>query len=257
VCNCINRYIFLQGHTLAYAITDDKSNMPDPCQMNANTITESVLNEISYGYLSFGIVYQMASIESVSIYLPRDDPQDHTAMGITAKELYLEFERITGTITIPSHWPRRVVNGVLKAQNLPLTAILTGMPIQLTRDRYNGHQQDNGYSTDNAYRDGHWKANEERTEAIILTTFTENRFTKTPPNADSRDADMCICNVQSSFPGAEACFHIGEYEHLLWSAHVRYEWMIYSPHPLQLASILPPRVVTASSICVSPWQRLE
>ena len=35
-------------------------------------------------------------------------------------------------------------------------------------------------------------------------TFTEKRPTKTLPNAKSRDAKICLCNVQSGFPRAEA-----------------------------------------------------
>jgi len=67
----------------------------------------------------------------------------------------------------------------------------------------------------NAYRDGHRRVDQERTETIIRMTFTEKRPTETLPNAESRDAEICIYNVQSGFPRAEARSYRGEYDHLL------------------------------------------
>jgi hypothetical protein len=70
-------------------------------------------------------------------------------------------------------------------------------------------------STETAYRDGHSEADQERTEAIIRMTFSKKRATETLPNAESRDAKICICNVQRGFPTAEGRFYHGEYDHLL------------------------------------------
>jgi len=69
-------------------------------------------------------------------------------------------------------------------------------------------------------------------------TFTEKWSSETLPNAESRDAEICICNVQSGFPRAEARSYHGEYDHLLPSLRVRYGSMIYRPRPMQLATIL-------------------
>jgi hypothetical protein len=71
-------------------------------------------------------------------------------------------------------------------------------------------------------------------------TFTEQRSTETLRNTESRDAEICISNVQSGFSRAEARSYHGEYDHLLSSLRVRYGSMIHRPRPMQLASILPP-----------------
>ena len=34
-------------------------------------------------------------------------------------------------------------------------------------------------------------------------TFTEKRSTETLPNAELRDAELCKCNAQSSFPSTK------------------------------------------------------
>ena len=89
------------------------------------------------------------------------------------------------------------------------------MPNHFTRGLQNDHRQDNGYSTETAYRDGHRQVDQERTEAIIQMTFTKKRSTETLRNAESRDTEICICNVQSGSPRAEARSYHGEYDHLL------------------------------------------
>ena len=66
-------------------------------------------------------------------------------------------------------------------------------------------------------------------------TPTEKRSTETLPNAESRDDEICICNVQSSIPRAEARSYHGEYDHLLRRVDVRYGSMIYRQRPVQLA----------------------
>jgi len=71
-------------------------------------------------------------------------------------------------------------------------------------------------------------------------TLTEKRPTETLQNAESRDAEICKCNVQSGFLRAEARSYHGEYDHLLSSLRDRYGSMIHRPRPMQLASILPP-----------------
>jgi len=86
-----------------------------------------------------------------------------------------------------------------------------------------------------AYRDDYRDINQERTEAVIQMTSTEKQSIETLPNAESRYAEICICNVQSGFPRAEAHSYHGEYDHLLRSLHVRYGSMIYRPRPMQLA----------------------
>jgi hypothetical protein len=39
----------------------------------------------------------------------------------------------------------------------------------------------------------------------------------TLPKAESREAEICICNVQSGFPRGEARSYHGEYDHLLYA----------------------------------------
>jgi hypothetical protein len=70
--------------------------------------------------------------------------------------------------------------------------------------------------------------------------FQRKAVTETIPNAESIDAEICICNEQSGFPRAEARSYHGEYDHLLSSLRVRYGSMIHGQCPMQLASILPP-----------------
>jgi len=71
-------------------------------------------------------------------------------------------------------------------------------------------------------------------------TITEKRSTETLQNAESRDAEICKCDVQSGFPTAEAHSYHGEYDYLLLCLRVRYGSMIYRPRLMQLATILPP-----------------
>jgi len=89
------------------------------------------------------------------------------------------------------------------------------MPNHISRGLPNDYREANGYSTEAAYRDGHREVNQERTEPIIRMTFREKQATETIPNTESRDAEICICNVQSGFPRAEARIYHGEYDHLL------------------------------------------
>jgi len=49
------------------------------------------------------------------------------------------------------------------------------MPNYISRGLPNDYQEANGYSTEAAYRDGHREVHQERTEAIIRMTFTEER----------------------------------------------------------------------------------
>ena len=81
------------------------------------------------------------------------------------------------------------------------------MPILLTGGLPNDYREANGYSTETAYRDGHREVEQERTKAIIQMTFTETLL-----NAESRDGEISKCNVQSSFPRAEALLLHGEYD---------------------------------------------
>ena len=53
------------------------------------------------------------------------------------------------------------------------------------------------------------------------------RPTKTLLNTASRDAEICIYNVQYCIPTTQVCFYCGQYDHLRWSLHVRYGSVIY------------------------------
>ena len=89
------------------------------------------------------------------------------------------------------------------------------MPILLAGDLQNDYREENRFSTEAVYRDGHRDVDQERTDAIIQMTFTEKRSTGTLLNAESRDGEICKCNVPSGFPTAEACSYHREYDRLL------------------------------------------
>ena len=56
--------------------------------------TELVPKEIENDHRAYRIAYRMESI---------DDHRDLTATDITAEGLHMEIERITGSLTVPSH----------------------------------------------------------------------------------------------------------------------------------------------------------
>jgi len=113
------------------------------------------------------------------------------------------------------------------------------IPKDFTCDLPNDYQA-NGYSTEAVNLDGHGEVNQERTETIIHMTFTEKRSTETLPDVESREAEICICNVLSGFPRAEARSYHGENDYPLLWLRVRYRSMIYLARSMQLASIGPP-----------------
>jgi len=98
-------------------------------------------------------------------------------------------ERITGSATVPSHWPRCLPNGIPKDQKLSPNGIPDWMPNHLTRGLPNDYRETNGYSTETAYQDGQREVDQERTEAIIQMTFTEKQSTETLPDAELTDAE--------------------------------------------------------------------
>jgi len=69
--------------------------------------TEMVTKEIGNDHHAYWIVHRM------SLW---DDHQHLIATDTTAEGLHMEVERITGRPTVPSHWPRRLPNGVPKNQ---------------------------------------------------------------------------------------------------------------------------------------------
>jgi hypothetical protein len=74
----------------------------------------------------------------------------------------------------------------------------------------------------NGYLDGRREVNQELTNAIIWNTCTKKQSTETLLNAESWDAEMCKCNVHSSFPRAEVRFYHSEYDYLLERVRVRH-----------------------------------
>ena len=81
------------------------------------------------------------------------------------------------------------------------------MPILVIGGLPNDYREANRYSTEAPYRDGHKEVNRERTEAIMRMTFTETLL-----NAESRDGEICNCNVRCSLLRAEALSFHGEYD---------------------------------------------
>jgi len=143
-------------------------------------------------------------------------------MDITAERVYMDIERITGSPTVPNHWPRCLLNGVPMDQET-----ITEQHTELYAKRPSPRPikwlpRSQQIFAEAAYWDCDREVNQERTEAIIRMTSTAKRFTETLPNAESRDAEICICNVQSGIPRAEARSYHGEYDHLLQSEDVRY-----------------------------------
>jgi hypothetical protein len=78
------------------------------------------------------------------------------------------------------------------------------MPNHRTQGLPNDYREANEYSIEAAYRNGHREVDLEPTEPTIRMTSTEKRSTETLPKAELRDAEICKCNVQSSFLRAEA-----------------------------------------------------
>jgi len=74
--------------------------LPNRSRMWLNTTTEHTEYPTEFPY------------ERQSRSLPSDDHRDLTVTDITAEGLDMEVERITGSLTIPSYWPRRLPNGV-------------------------------------------------------------------------------------------------------------------------------------------------
>jgi len=82
-------------------------------------------------------------------------------------------ERNTGSVTIPSHWPRRILNGVPKDRKLSLKGIPNWMPNHLTRGLPNDYRETNGHSTEATNRDGpsgpprpYWLPNKEMLRSV-------------------------------------------------------------------------------------------
>lgn len=63
------------------------------------------------------------------------------------------------------------------------------MPNPLTRGLPDDYRDTNRYCTAAAYRNGHREVDQECTGAIIQMTFTEQRSTETPSDAESRDEE--------------------------------------------------------------------
>jgi hypothetical protein len=86
----------------------------------------------------------MASRETASILLPRDDHRDLTERDITAEGLDMQIEMIAGSLTVPRHLPRCLTNHALKHKESiaePHTVLNAKQPYPR--------------STEDAYRDGH------------------------------------------------------------------------------------------------------
>jgi len=144
-------------------------------------------------------------------------------------------QRIARSATLPSHWPRHLLDGEPNNQQRSPNGILNWMPTQNSRDQLGDYRELNEYSTESSYWDGHSGVNQVGTAAIIRMTFRGKPATKTLSNTELRDAEIFICNVHSGFPRAEVHFYNGEYDHLLWSLHVRHGSIPYRPCLMQLA----------------------
>ena len=151
----------------------------------------------------------------------------------------MELERITGSPTVPSNWPRRWPNGVPKVQ-------------ETTAER---HTELNAYPP--YQRPTKWlpRSNQifcrsclprwpQRSGATMHQSYHPNDFHR---EAVHRDPTECRikrwpylkCNLQSSFPRPEALLLPGEYD-LPRCYRVRYGSMICHPRRMQLAFIVPP-----------------
>jgi len=111
---------------------------------------------------------------------------------------------------IPMQWPMVTAMVMMNSEQKKFRTryrTSANMTIQLVlKEIENDHR---------AYRIVAREVHHDCTKAIIRITFTERRPTQTLPNAESRDAEIYICNVQSGFPRAEArSYHV---YHLEWS----------------------------------------
>jgi len=170
------------------------NEIPNDCDM----ATELVPNEIQYVPGTYWIAYRMASWETVEITTKRWSPRSHsdgyhcerTSHG--DREDYREPYRTKPLTKTLTEWHTK--GSILSPNGIP-----KWIPILLIGSLPNDYREANGYSTEAAYQDGHREVKQERTKAIIQMTFTETLL-----NAEARDGEICKCNVQSSFPRAEA-----------------------------------------------------
>jgi len=191
-------------------------------------------NEIEYHHRAYPIAYRMASWETAEKTTKGWSPRPHSdgyhcrRTSHRDREDYREPYRTKPLTKMLTKWRTE------GSRNYHRTAYKTEYQTTIT-EAYQMTTESQRIFAEAAYWDCHREVNQERTEAIIRMTSTEKRSTETLPNAESRDAEICICNVQSGFPRAEARSYHGEYDHLLRSLHVRYGSMIYRPRPMQLA----------------------
>jgi len=87
------------------------NEIPNDCDM----ATQLVPNEIEYDHRTYWISYRMASREKTTITTKRWSPRSHSD-GYHYWTTHMEIERISGSLTVPSDWPRRLPNGVPKDQ---------------------------------------------------------------------------------------------------------------------------------------------
>jgi len=148
--------------------------------------------------------------------------------------------RITGSPSGQSRWQRCLLNSILENEET-IAQWHTELTAEQSYQRPMNWLLQSQQMFHRCYLP-RWprEVDQECTEAVRKITLTEKHSTETLRNAESTDAEIRKCNVQSSIPRSEAHSSHGEYDHLLWCLHVRYGSMIYLLCMIQLASILPP-----------------
>jgi len=95
----------------------DKSSEPASSRTSANTATDTVPNEIEYDHRAYRIAYWMASRETAEITTKEITEISQWRTSLPKDFRWRLHETITESYTVPSHWQRWLLNGVLKEQH--------------------------------------------------------------------------------------------------------------------------------------------
>jgi len=248
---------------------DDESNEPDPSQTRAILLLKHstwdskwtqirLPNQLQTRYLITTILQPSGTTEQD--WIGPLSPQNGLPNGITRGSrdnfqtiiteisqrrisLIKDFtwrstEWISGRSSVPIHWPRCLPNGVRKNQET-----IAKRHAKLNAQRPYPRPMKWPAPWQRIFNWSCLPKWPKRFQTRTQRSHHLNDFPREathPDPAKSKDAKICICNVQSVFPRAEVHFYHGEYDHIMWSVHVRYVSMICRQCPMQLASILPP-----------------
>ena len=209
------------------------SSMPNECNM----ATEAVPNEIptKCNIVTEAVPNAILNVQDLAIELvPNEIEYDHQAYWIA----YRMTSRQTVKITTNGWWLRSHSNGYHcwrtshgDRENYrkpyctkPLTAMHTALHTEGSKPIAEWHTELN--DKPHCQRPTKWLLRNKRIFYWSCLQWWPQRSTETLPNTASRDGEIYIYNLQRGFLRAEARSYRGEYDHPVWSLHVRYGSMI-------------------------------